>query len=321
MQADGMPSSKSFCEILGLGCAAVDDILFLPRYPEADAKVEVRERQRHCGGLTATALVAAARLGARCAFAGRLGTDEGSSFVLETFRREGIDVKHAVRAHRAGPVRSVILVDQKRKTRNIFYDTTLAIHAGADRHQPPARLLCSTRVLLVDRFGIPGMIRAARLARAKGIPVVADFESFLLPRFGELLGLTDHLIVSREFARNYTGASSPVVGAGKLWRADRAAVVITGGADGCWYRQAGDVQVRHLPAFRVKAVDTTGCGDVFHGAYAVALLKPGTLAERLRFASAAAALKAMQPGGQAGIPTRAAVEAFLRARSRLRAVR
>ena len=78
MQADGMPSSKSFCEILGLGCAAVDDILFLPRYPEADAKVEVRERQRHCGGLTATALVAAARLGARCAFAGRLGTDEGS---------------------------------------------------------------------------------------------------------------------------------------------------------------------------------------------------------------------------------------------------
>jgi sulfofructose kinase len=91
-------------------------------------------------------------------------------------------------------------------------------------------------------------------------------------------------------------------------------VVITGGAKGCWYRGSGEEEARHLPAFRVKAVDTTGCGDVFHGAYAAALLEPGSLVERLRFASAVAALKATRTGGQAGIPTRAAVVSFLQAR-------
>ncbi|HXJ76706.1 MAG TPA: PfkB family carbohydrate kinase [Candidatus Dormibacteraeota bacterium] len=301
----------SSCDILGLGCAAVDDILFLPRYPAADAKVEVRERQRHCGGLTATALVAAARLGARCVFAGTLGRDEGSEFVLETFRREGIDTRPSVRKERAGPVRSVILVDEERQTRNIFYDTFLARHAGADARQPPVRLIERARVLLVDRFGIPGMIRAARIARASGVAVVADFESFRLPRFGELLALVNHVIVGNEFARAYTGARTPAEAAARLWRVDRAAVVITCGARGCWYKGSDESPARHLPAFEVKTVDTTGCGDVFHGAYAVALLRPGTLPDRLRFASAAAALKAMQPGGQAGIPTRAAVEAFL----------
>ena len=76
-------------DILGLGCCAVDDILYVPAYPPPDAKVEVCARERHCGGLCATALVAGARLGARCAYAGTLGHDADSRFVLETLQREG----------------------------------------------------------------------------------------------------------------------------------------------------------------------------------------------------------------------------------------
>src|ERR1043165_5224 len=97
-----MARRKQF-DVLGLGCAAVDDILYVEQYPRADAKVRVLRRERHCGGLTATALVAAARLGAKCAFAGTLGFDEGSEFVLETMWRESIDVRHAVRRKDAGP--------------------------------------------------------------------------------------------------------------------------------------------------------------------------------------------------------------------------
>src|SRR5512132_2352500 len=120
---------KKQFDLLGLGCTAVDDILYVPHYPPADTKMPVRQRERHCGGLCATALVAAARLGARCAFAGTLGDDEGSRFVLETFRREGVDVRHAVRRAHSGPVGSVIVVDETRRTRNIFYDVAQA--AGA----------------------------------------------------------------------------------------------------------------------------------------------------------------------------------------------
>jgi sugar/nucleoside kinase (ribokinase family) len=296
-------------DVLGLGVTAVDDILYVPAYPAADRKVEVRLRERHCGGLCATALVAAARLGARCAFAGTLGLDEDSEFVLETLRREGVDVRHAIRRAGAGPVRSVIVVDETRRTRNIFYDASRV--RGAAPKQPSKDLILSARVLLVDRFGIPGMIRAARLARAAGRAVVADFESSHLTRFRELLALADHLILSADFARKLTGERSVARAARRLWRADRSLVALTGGAEGCWFLERGSREVRHLPAFRVQAVDTTGCGDVFHGAYAAALARGLEVRECLRFAAAAAALKATRHGGQAGIPTRRRVRAFL----------
>src|SRR5687768_16304876 len=128
-----MASRKQF-DVLGLGCAAVDDILYVEQYPAADQKVYVLRRERHCGGLTATALVAAARLGAKCAFAGTLGFDEGSQFVLETLRRERVNIDHVVRKQGAGPVRSTIIVDERRGTRNIFAD--VADVRGADEKRP-----------------------------------------------------------------------------------------------------------------------------------------------------------------------------------------
>ena len=304
-----VPAAQRAVDVLGLGCAAVDDILFVPAYPAADGKVEVSRRERHCGGLTATALVTAARLGAQCAFAGTMGEDDGSRFVLETLRREGIDLQEVVHRRDAGPVRSVIVVDEKNHTRNIFFSTH-QVRGAAPRRPAPA-VIQSARVLLVDRFGMPGMIRAARIARAAGTGVVADLEAFRVPRFQELLALVDHLIVSEEFARNLTGRRSPAAGAEALWTPRRAVVVVTCGASGCWYLDASGQQAQALPAFKVKAVDTTGCGDVFHGAYAAALAWGWQLLERLRFASATAAIKATQVGGQDGIPSRADVERFL----------
>ena len=294
----------------GLGCAAVDDILFVLAYPPADAKAEVSRRERHCGGLTATALVTAARLGARCAFAGTLGADEDSRFVLEAMAREGIDLREIVHRPDAGPVRSVIVVDERTQTRNIFFSTRHV--RGADPRRPSAEVIGSARVLLVDRFGMPGMIRAARLARTAGTAVVADLETFHVPRFKELLALVEHLIVSEDFARRFTGRRSPAAGAEALWTSHRAAVVVTCGARGCWYLERPLQKALALPAFHVKAVDTTGCGDVFHGAYAAALALGWPLLERLRFASATAAIKATRIGGQNGIPGRAEVERFLR---------
>lgn len=297
-------------DVLGLGCAAVDEILYVPCYPPADGKVEVRRREQHCGGLTATALVAAARLGARCAYAGTLSRDDGSRFVLDTFRRERVDTSHVVQRPGAGPVRSVIIVDENRKTRNIFY--LIPARLGADGKHPAKEIIQASRVLLVDRFGLPGMKRAARIARESGVPVVADFENHRTPGLAGLLALADHLIVSEDFARAVTGARTPAAAAQKLWRSDRAAVVVTCGAKGCWFYEGGAAKARHLPAFPVRAVDTTGCGDVFHGAYAAALARGQPLLERLRVASATAALKATRPGGQQGIPRWRTVMEFLR---------
>lgn len=295
--------------MLGLGCTAVDELLYVAAYPPADAKLQVRRRDRQCGGLTATALVAAARLGARCAYAGVLGVEEDSQFVIDTFVREGIDVQHIVRRPGAHPLRSVIIVDERRHTRNVFYDTTGFV--GAAPNAPAERLIRTARVLFVDLWGMDGMVRAARLARAQGIPVVGDLERSNTPRFGELLRLVDHLIVPAEFACRLAKTRTPAAAAEKLWSADRQVVVVTCGAEGCWSVDGASRCAVRWPAFRVRTVDTTGCGDVFHGAYAAALAKGLPLPERIQWASAAAALKATQAGGQAGIPTQEAVAAFL----------
>ncbi|MSR82151.1 MAG: permease [Candidatus Latescibacteria bacterium] len=298
-------------EVLGLGAVAVDEILHVDHYPAADAKAQVRRRERRCGGLAATALVAAARLGCRCAYAGVLGTDDTSTFAARCLEQEGIDLSQAPRRAEAQIIRSAIVADLGAGTRNIFFDLNSVV--GAGDNWPPEELIRDTRVLLVDFIGMAGMIRAARIARAAGVPVVADLEDDSAPGFAELLGLVDHLVLSHEFALRYTDESEPARAAQKLWQPDRALVAITCGAAGCWVVTGG--QPVHHPAFAVETVDTTGCGDVFHGAYAAGLAQGLGLNACLRLASATAALKASRRGGQETIPKRAEVERFIKERS------
>jgi len=156
-------------DILGLGCVAVDDLLYVPSFPVANTKVRVLTRERQCGGLAGTALVTAARLGARCAFAGLLGTDELSRVIEENFQREGVEVSFAPRSKDAPTPHSVIIVGAETGSRNIFY--RMEGHAGADDRLPDESIIRSARVLLIDQYGMAGNLRAASIARAAGIPI------------------------------------------------------------------------------------------------------------------------------------------------------
>jgi sulfofructose kinase len=299
-------------DVLGLGCLAVDDLLYVEQYPAADSKIRVRRRQRQGGGLTGTALVAAARMGAACQYAGCLGNDALSQFYRQRLSEEGVGLGHSRCDESVRPVHSIIVVDESTRTRTIFFDMEGSARAADD--WPPESVVRSARVLFVDSFGVPGMIRAARIARAANIPVVADFEHFPDDQnFAELVRLADHPILPLDFARKLTGCVEPTDILRALWTPERQTVVITGGAIGCWYLDAADPSVpQHQPAFRVAVVDTTGCGDVFHGVYAATLAQGFDLPTRTRWAAAAAALKATAYGGQSGIPKRAFVEQFLK---------
>ncbi len=294
-------------DILGLGATAVDRLLYVPAYPPPNSKVNVLRSAQQCGGLTATALVAAARLGARCAYAGQLGDDEDARFVAQTLQNEGIDLSHALRLAQAGPIRSTIVVSADNGARTIFAAYPTA--CGAHPDWPPADVIRRSRVLFADHVGMPGMIRAARIARQAGRPVVCDIERDE-PGYEALLALVDHVVLSWDFAAALTGAGTPEAAVMRLWAAERALVAVTCGEGGCYFSADGRV-VHHQPAFRVTVVDTTGCGDVFHGAYCVGLLRGMDVGARIRFAAAAAALKATRAGGQAGAPTLAQVMDFL----------
>ena len=294
-------------DVLGFGAVTVDDLVYVDHYPMPDTKVAVLDKRRQGGGLAGTALVAAARLGARAAYAGVLGDDDLSRYTLDEFVREGVDGTPVLHRPDARPIHSIIIVDRTNGQRSI-----LASFVGVQWRQPeemPEALIAACRVLFVDHHATEGGLRAVELAHAHGIPVVGDIERENDPCVAELVPLIDHLIVGVSYARNKTGEEDPAAMARAL-AADRACSVVTAGEQGCWYVERGEAAV-HVPAFKVDVVDTTGCGDVFHGAYAACIAQGEPVRRAIDVAAAAAALKATRPGGRAGIPTRAQVEALL----------
>jgi sugar/nucleoside kinase (ribokinase family) len=296
-------------DILGIGCATVDDLVTVGSYPAADVKLRVKRMERQFGGLTGTALIAAAKLGGACAFGGMLGSDDLSKSVEENFIRHGVDVVNLVRREDSKPIHAVIVVAEEEQTRTIFYEYDAP--TGADPVGPSEGAILSSKVLFVDHLGLDGGIRAAGIARKAGIPVVGDLEESHHSMFEDLLDLVDHVVMSDDFARELTGAADPLSAIFDLWSASRNSVVITCGKEGAWYANAENRSPQYLPAYRVKAVDTTGCGDVFHGAYALGLAQGMDIHERVRFASAAAAVKATRSGGQKGSPTLNELNVFL----------
>jgi sugar/nucleoside kinase (ribokinase family) len=297
-------------DLFGFGIAAVDDLVEVAHFPQPGSKVEVLSRQRQGGGLCATALVTAARLGLRCLYGGFLGSNELSDFVRETFRGEGIEVLHEVDYPHAEPFHSIILVDRSTGERTILYSRDHVVEP-----RPPtirADFIASSRALFVDHLGPEGTVHACKIAHKFGIPVIADIENAYETGVRDVMLLTDHLIIPVRLGREFTGFDSPEAIVLSLAQ-ERACTAVTDGPRGCWFVEGGrDGQVHYQAAFDVRAVDTTGCGDVFHGAYAAGLLLGMPVSEAIRFAAAAAAIKATRPGGQLGIPDRPTVEQFLR---------
>lgn len=295
-------------DVLGLGVATVDDLLYVDDFPMSDAKMEIRGEQRQGGGLTATALVAAARNGARTAYLGVLGDDELSRYTISELAREGVDCSTVSRRADARPVHARIIVETGNGHRTILF--TRAGSVSPSEEEVNAALARKPRVLLVDPVHGDIIVQAVNRAQAAGIPVVADVEN-ILPRAAEhLLAHADHLIIGVEAGRRATGLEAPAEIAAALGDASRACCVITAGEQGSWHSERGGPAV-HIPALPVVPVDTTGCGDVFHGVYAAAIARDESIGQAIRSATVAAGLKATKHGGRAGIPDRVTIDRTL----------
>jgi sulfofructose kinase len=295
-------------DILGFGAIAVDDIFYVNHYPLIDEKVPIIRKQRQGGGNTATALVAVSRLGSSAAYCGVLGDDELSVYSLIELEREGVDVTPTFRRTGAKPFAAIVIVDTTHGKRSILFS-----NEGVTEPSPEDvtnDLISACKVLFVDHQATNIGLHAARLAKNNHIPIVGDFEGTIYPRLLEVIALTDHLIIGEDFASQVTGKGSAIEAVRLLSNPDRACCVVTAGEKGCWYSEYGG-EVEFYPAFKVNAVDTTGCGDVFHGAYAVAISRGESVTRAIKVATAAAGLKATQPGGRSGIPNFQAVEEML----------
>jgi sulfofructose kinase len=293
--------SAQSVDIVGLGLATVDIMTLVPRLPDHDEVFPARRILLEGGGPVATALVAAARLGATTAYLGPLAPTTWGDLTRTGLEREGVDTRHAPTRSTGEQTVAVILVDQASGQRSILYDR--GDLSDLTPAEVPAELIASARALHLDGTHLEAACHAAQIARQAGVLVSFDGGAGELWTGTErLLPLVDLLVVARRFAELRTGQADPLSAGPALLETYRPRqVVITDGARGCWHWDAA--QHLYQPAFPIDVVDTTGAGDVFHGAYLFAVLQDWPARRCLAFASAAAALKCRALGGRAGIPT------------------
>lgn len=298
-------------DVVGVGSVSVDITGTIPHWPQAGEKLQLDGLDVCDGGLVGTALVAVSRLGGQACYLGKMGSAEWAGRAIGQLAREGVDTSLVIREEGAGPHFAVVLTLQSDGQRTIFYSKSAVRYPDSAEIDVDA-WLGRTRVLLFDSGSGRSGLSFAREARRAGIPVVIDAEQ-LTPGLPELLASTDHVVIPEGLAIRLDASWDRDSDPGLLRVRSDQVVVVTLGADGCIASGPGEKVVR-LPAFAVEVVDTTGCGDVFHGAYALGVARGEDLRTRCLWASAAAALAATRLGGRAGIPTLDVVRAFVNSR-------
>jgi sugar/nucleoside kinase (ribokinase family) len=300
--------------VLAIGTAAYDLFFPLSGWLEENHKYEIAASQESGGGPAANAACLLSLWGVPAALACLLGDDLYGQRILEELRRAGTDLRLTeVRARASTPL-SVILVNAATGSRTLvnrlppaeplrFGPADLTVLAGLapdvllfDGHQPEAALqameACPRARTILDAG-----------SRRRGTDLLASRVEFLVP--------------SERFARAVTGEQDLDSAEGgrrcleALRRLNGREVVVTLGERGVLYLEEGEL--RRLPAFPVRAVDTTGAGDIFHGAFAYGVLQGWALSRTVRFAAMAAALSVARPGGRASIPALAEVRAAISA--------
>lgn len=287
-----------------VGIATLDHIFGLDALPSRAVKYRAQSFKAAGGGVAANAAVAIARLGGQVSLLARLGDDAIGAAIVAQLRACGVDCRNA--RHFAGCVSpvSAILVDAAGERIIVNYlDPALPDEPS----WLPGTIPDDVAVVLADTRWVAGSLAMLNRARALGRIALLDGDMPGCPP--ELVAAATLVAFSAEGLRLVTGVSDLRDGLFRAATIGDGMMMVTDGANGAFWLESGIL--RHCPAFGVKVVDTLGAGDVFHGALAVALAESASLAEAVRFASAAAAIKVTRFGGRNGAPLRAEVETFL----------
>lgn len=293
--------------VICVGHTAWDETWQVETLPSGGGKIRANGFHEGGGGMAATAAVAVARLGGKARFWGRAGNDRPGRAMRDELASHGVDLSGLRLIDGARSSVSGVVVDA-RGERSIF--NFRGTDLPDDAAWLPLAEIASAVAVLVDPRWPGGALAALRAARAAGVPTVLDGDVADAEIFDALLPWVDCAVFSEPglagYAREQPDQASQLRFA--LSHGCKLAVVTLGECGLAWTDGAS---VRRLDAFRVDAVDTTGAGDAFHGAFALAIGAGLETESALRFSSAVGALKCTRPGGRAGIPDLETVLAWL----------
>ena len=289
-------------DVVGIGENSVDYVYRLPATPAANEKLPVSAHRVFCGGQVATTLSTCAAFGLRVAYIGAFGDDENSERLRDALTARNVDISHA--SVRPAPNRqAVILVNERNGDRTVVWhrDPRLTLTTADLPHD----VITSARLLHVDDLDEEAAIAAAEIATMARIPVTTDIDRVteLTPK---LVSVASIPIFSSHVPGTLTGETDPERALRKLRTSHPGWLCVTLGSQGAMLLE-GD-RLHYVPALEVQAVDTTGAGDVFRGAFIYALLRGRSPLEILRFAVAAAALSCTREGAMDSVPALEEVE-------------
>lgn len=288
-----------------VGITVMDRIYYVEGLPTEGGKYVAKNYTEVGGGPAATAAVAAARLGAQVDFIGRVGDDATGISLLAELESQGVNTRFTRRYEKAKSSQSAIMVDAKGERIIINYPSPDLLNDADWLNDID---FSQWDVVLADVRWHEGAKRAFMLARQAGVMTVLDGD--ITPQdISELVALSDHAAFSAPGLARLTGVKEWASALKQAQTLTNGYVYVTRGSEGCDWIENGERQ--HQPAFTVDVVDTTGAGDVFHGALAFSLASGQALTDAVRFASGVAALKCTRPGGRAGIPDCDQTRSFL----------
>ncbi len=289
--------------MVGVGINATDTILRLPHLPTLDSKIEMLSAEVKPGGQVASAMVACRRWGLKARYAGKIGDDDAGKFQVAEMMREGVEAHWITAAGCASQI-AYILVDEASGERTVLWkrDPKIALRPADVKRE----WIAGARALLVDGHDTEAATQAARWAREEKIPVVGDFDN-RYPGVEGLLEYVDFPVTSRDFPERLTGEESllrslPQLHAKFGFRMTCATIGRLGAI--AWDGERFIL----CPGYRVKPIDTTGAGDIFHGAFLYGLLRGWRAEALLDFSCAAAALNCEALGARGGIASLEQIE-------------
>ena len=288
-----------------VGIAVMDRIYYVEGLPTEGGKYVAKRYTEVGGGPAATAAVAAAKLGAQVDFIGRVGDDDTGNSLLAELESLGVNTRYTRRYTGAKSSQSAIMVDAQGERIIVNYPSPDLLYDADWLNEID---FSQWDVVLADVRWHEGARQAFTLARRAGVMTVLDGD--VTPQdISELVALSDHAAFSEPGLARLTGINDSEAGLKQAKTLTNGHVYVTRGSEGCdWIKNNA---LQHQSGFKVDVVDTTGAGDVFHGALAFSLAGGDAPEDAVRFASGVAALKCTRPGGRAGIPDCDQTRSFL----------
>jgi sulfofructose kinase len=288
---------SSLFDVVGVGLNATDTLIIIPHFPAYGGKVHFHEEILSPGGQVASAIVTCAQLGLRSKYIGTIGDDERGRIQMESLQASGVNLDH-VQSRVGCPNQSAyILIDQSTGERTVFWNRPDGL--ALTPHEITDEQITCARMLHIDGHDTAAVGRAARVANAHAIPVSVDVDT-IYQGFDRVLPYVDYLIASSEFPSRWTNFEDPFRALETIQNEYRMRVAaMTLGAHGALALFEG--KFIYSPAYVVNCLDTTGAGDVFHGAFCYAVLDGMPIGEALDFSNAMAALNCTAIGARGGI--------------------